>query len=508
MMNTQNASQNENHSLGYKLKKGIAWQYLQTLFITVFNFGAGIILARLLDPVDFGVFAAVTAIANMLLLQVNFGWPSTLLRAKKLDEPLLSTIFWLMEAVALLLMGIVLASVSFLGRFYEDSRFAPVMIIVCLQFFIVPFNTINGSLLRWKMRYDLVSRITMVVAVITSFCGIFLALKGFGVYSLVVSGILSSILLTGIMAVYAPWRPVFKFSLVAVKPHFDFTWRLHLNNSLDLLANRIDNMMIGKLVGMRLLGIYVKSFSLGRMPVDLLASNLYQMFFTALSQVRDNQSDSLRLFQKMIGVLTFAIYLPLLILFIIGEGFVINLYGLKWAEAVIPMQIMIIGSFASVISMTCGAFCDAQNLVKMETKVQCMNVILTVTAVVVGSKWGLIGVSSGIALKAFIMLLLMKNVLFRGISLAWKDLWRPVWPNICASFVGVLFAIIPIHFLGDSYLAANLFQMLLISIAAVTGYSLTWILLAVKLKSHPELQMILESGKTVFRKFIQIFFRT
>lgn len=502
MMDANNTKESENVSLGDKLKKGVAWQYLQTLFITVFNFGVGIVLARLLDPVDFGVFAAVTAIANMLLLQVNFGWPSTLLRAKKLDEPLLSTIFWLMEAVALLLMIIVIASVSFLGRFYEDTRFAPVMIIVCLQFFIVPFNTINGSLLRWKMRYDLVSRISMVVAVLTSFCGILLALKGFGVYSLVVSGILSSILLTGIMAVYAPWKPVFRFSLDAVKPHFDFTWRLHLNNSLDLLANRIDNMMIGKLVGMRSLGIYIKSFSLGRMPVDLLASNLYQMFFTALSQVRDNKTDSLLLFQKMIGVLTFAIYLPLLILFIIGEGFVSNLYGLKWAEAVVPMQIMIIGSFASVISMTCGAFCDAQNLVKQETKVQCINVILTVTAVVVGSKWGLIGVSSGIAMKAFVLLILIKKILSQGINLTWHDLWKPVWPNICASLAGVSFAIIQIRFLGDSYLAANLFQMLLISIAAVTGYGVTWLLLAIKLKGHSELQMLLESGKTIFRKFI------
>ncbi|MDD4274566.1 MAG: lipopolysaccharide biosynthesis protein [Desulfobacter postgatei] len=500
MTGHQNAPEKDT-SLGSKLKKGIAWQYLQTIFVTIFNFGAGIVLARLLDPVDFGVFAAVTAIANMLLLQVNFGWPATLLRAKTLYEPLLSTVFWLMQAAAIVLMVIVLFSVPFLGRFYEDTRFAPVMILLCLQFFIVPFNTINGSILRWKMHYALVSRISMLVVVISSSCGIFLAYKGFGVYSLVISGILSSVLLTAIMAIYAPWKPIFRFSLAEVKPHFDFTWRLHLNNSLNMLAGRIDNMMIGKLLGIMPLGIYVKAFSLGRMPVDLLGSKLYQMFFTALSHVRENQADSLLLFQKMCGTLTFVIYLPLVILFHISEGFVTNLYGEKWADAVLPMQIMIIGSFATVISMTCGVFCDAQNLVKRETKVQCLNVLLTITAVVIGSKWGLVGVASGIAINAFILLVLMKNILSKGLNLNWHDLWKPVWPNVCASLAGILSASTLIYLLENSYMPTDLVQMLFISMAAFIGYGLTWFFLAIKLKDHPELQTLLDSSKSVLKIF-------
>ncbi|MDA3791220.1 MAG: lipopolysaccharide biosynthesis protein [Desulfobacula sp.] len=502
MMNAHKAPKSEkNYSLGDKLKKGVAWQYLQTMFITVFNFGAGIVMARLLDPVDFGLFAAVTAITNLLMLQVTFGWPSAILRAKALDEPLLSTIFWLMESVALLLMIIVVASVPFLGRFYEDTRFAPVMIMVCIQFFIVPFNAINGGLLRWKMRYDLISRISMVVAVISSICGIVLAFKGFGVYSLVISGILSSILLTGIMAVYAPWKPVFKFSLAVIKPHFDFSWRLHLNNSLNLLASRIDNMMIGKLVGMRPLGIYVKSFSLGRMPVDMLATNLYQMFFTALSQLRENKSDSLLMFQKMIAALTFSIYMPLLLLFTIGEGFVFNLYGAKWMGAVLPMQIMIIGSFATVISMACGALCDAQNLVKLETKVQCINIFLTVSAVVFGSKWGLVGISIGIAAKEYIILLLMKNVLGKGIQLRWIDLWHPIWPNLCATSVALTFNRGLIYFMDHVFISPTDPMFLIMSGCISVGfYVFTWLFLAMNLKNHQSLQALFGTFKSVVQK--------
>jgi len=500
MSSDQTIFQDDRESLGSKLKKGIAWKYIQTMFGMVFRFGTGIVLARLLAPSDFGLFASVTAITSLLMLQVNFGWASAILRARKIDNRLLSSIFWCMQSVAVLLMIIITASAFWLGRFYNDERFAMVMILVCLQFFIMPFNNINGSLLRWKMRYDLISRISMVVTVISSVIGICLAYIGYGVYSLVATGIFSSILLTGIMAWYAPWRPSFTFSADVIRPHFDFTWRLHLNNSLNLLSDRIDNMMIGKLTNMRELGIYVKAFSLGRMPVSLLGSNLYQMFFTALSQVRDNRSDSIVLFQKMLACLTWAIYLPLVILFLAGEGFVFHLYGEKWLGAVLPMQIMIFGSFPKVISMTCGAFCDSQNLVKKETKVQCMNVILTIAAVFIGSRWGLEGLAAGIAVKAYLMLLMMKAILSRGIDLTWWHLWKPVWPSLCAAFAGVGAALIIIWGFGPSYSSTNLVHMLSVTCAATLGYAFVWLFLAFKLKGHPELQTLLESGINIAKR--------
>ena len=486
--------------LGKQLKRGVFWQYFQTGFNTVFKFGTGVVLARLLDPSDFGLFAAVTSITNLLLMQINFGWTSALLRAKQLDKMLLSTVFWFMQAIAILLMGAVVIFVPYFTAFYQDDRFGPVMLLVCLQFFIVPFNIINGGILRWKMRYDLVSRIAMAVSIISSVTGISLAYFGFGVYSLVVTGLLSSILVTIIMAFYAPWKPMFLFSLDAVKPHFDFTWRLHLNNSLNLLAGRIDNLMVGKLVGLSSLGIYVKAFSLGRMPVDLLARNLYQMFFTALSRVRESQSGSLVMFQKMIGALTFSIYLPLLLLLFLGEGFIFHLYGEKWLGAVLPMRIMIIGSFVIVITMTSGAFCAAQNLVRKETKVQFLNLIMTITAVLIGSKWGLPGISIGIVIKAFIMLYLMKKVLEKGIGLKWRDLWKPVWPNVCAALIASLLVLLLVYGFNLSGAETNIVRMASIAFTICSGYLITWFFLALSLKSHPEMVPILDLAQTAVTK--------
>lgn len=465
-------------SLGNKLKKGILWQYIQTGFITVFNFIAGIILARLLVPSDFGVFAAVTAFTNLMVLQIRFSWPATLLRSDELVEPLLSTIFWIMQGTALFFVIIVLCIASFLGSFYDDSRFAMVMTIFSIQFFIIPFNAINGSILRWQMRYDLVSRITICVTIISTVSGIFFAYIGFGVYSFLISGLLSVTLLTIINAFYAPWKPCFVFSWMSAKPFVNFSWRLHVNNTLNLLSNRIDNMLIGKFVGVSLLGIYSKAFNLGRMPVQLLGANLYQIFYTALSHSRKKIDETILLFQKMLMVLTFATYLPLLLLFLIGEGLVTNLYGIKWVLVVLPMKIMIAGSFFRVISMACGALCDAHNLVGKETKIQLFNILFTVLAVIIGSKWGLEGVAIGISLKMFIIFVMMMLLVVSGVSLTWVMLLQPLWTNFLALLLGFFAGRGTIHFLGANYQPTSFEHMSIVAVITTVAYFFSWIVLS------------------------------
>ena len=435
-----------------------------------------------------------------MVVQVRFGWQATVLRAKALEGRFLSTVFWVMMAVAAVLaLGVLLCS-SPLGKFYDDARFAPVMMLICVQFFIAPYNTINGTILRWQMRYDLVSRISMVATVVSTGLGILMAYKGFGVYSLVVSGILSSVLLTSIMAFYAPWRPKLTFSWNQLRPHFTFSWRLHLNNSINLLSNRIDNILIGKLVNVQSLGIYVKAFSLGRMPINLLGANLYQLFYTALSHIRENRQDSISLFQKMLGVVTFAVYLPLLLLILLGEGFVVNLYGEKWAEAVLPMQIMAVGSFAGVANMLCGAFADAQNLVAKETQVQTVNLLLTVTAVLIGSRWGLIGIATGISMKVVVMQVMMYRLLNRGIGFSWRDLLHPVWPQLAASACGLGAGISAISFWGKSYEPRNLAEICLVGATACTAYIGCWVTLAVMLPKHGPMRTIWRFLRTILSK--------
>jgi len=106
------------------MRVGAVWAYLQTGLSTVFQFGSGIVLARLLDPDDFGVFAAVTAFTAILLQQVAFGLSSTLLQSKSLEDHQWNSAFWFMEAAAVVATAVVFAGADWLQAFYNDPRYA------------------------------------------------------------------------------------------------------------------------------------------------------------------------------------------------------------------------------------------------------------------------------------------------------------------------------------------------------------------------------------------------
>lgn len=421
------------------MKVGALWVYLQGGLGAVIQFGAGIVLARILDPADFGAFYAVVAFTAILQAQVLFGIPAALLQAKELTEDQWNSAFWVMEAISVGCTIMVFAFSGWLQGFYDDLRFTLIIHVMCLNFFIIPYMSINGTLLRRNLDYKIVSQIQIVVAFVGIAVSIGLAVAGFGPFSLAISGILSSLLSTVLMARKAPWRPSLLFNRFGLKPLFRFGWRLHLNNSLSLFAGRVDNMMVGSMIGAVGLGIYNRAFNLSRMPVTEITSRMYQVFFTGLSRVQDDLEYSRAMYSKILCAMTTAVF-PFLAVFILdAEGIIGILYGVQWLPAAVPLKIMALGSFPYVIAVTLGALSDAQNLVARETPIQVFNAAATILAVLLGTPWGLIGISIGISVKSFLLMLLLNRMVSRShVGLKFKYVLKAAGPAVISTMMALV----------------------------------------------------------------------
>jgi len=79
-----------------------------------------------------------------------------------------------------------------------------------------------------------------------------------------------------------------------------------------------------------------------------------QILFSGLPHVKDD-AHTVSMYQKALCALVPATFPMLLLLVLLGEGLVVNLYGEKWADAAFPVQVMAIGVFASV---TLGVLAD------------------------------------------------------------------------------------------------------------------------------------------------------
>ena len=465
-------------NLSDRLRSGALWNYFQGGTSAAIQFASGIILAHLLEPADFGVFFAVTAYTALLSAQVRFGIPMALLQARDLEEDQWNSAFWFMEGIALLALFLVAGLAGFLGDFYNDPRYSSLILLMTLNFPIQPFMAINGTLLRRHMDFKTVSIIQIQSSLTGTMVSLVTAFLDFGPYSLVAGGLTSGYLSTWLMARKAPWKPKFIFHIPAFKKLFGYAWRIHFNNTMDTLTNRVDNMILGKLLGLAPLGIYMRAFSLSRLPLDNLCSPIYQLAFSAFSRIQDNLDHSIRMYRKILCATTTAVF-PILLLFIFyGEGFIRFIYGEKWLPAALPLKIMAIGSFFTVISMMTATLTEAQNLVGRQIPIEIANLLLTILAVVVGAQWGLVGVALGITIKAIIIQgLILRLAQKSHIEVSLQAIFSAVLPALFASLAASAFMLLLGPWLQTALQAGNteLDYTIVGSFLLLLSYVLAWL---------------------------------
>ncbi|MDX9785231.1 MAG: lipopolysaccharide biosynthesis protein [Desulfobacterales bacterium] len=464
-------------NLSKQMQSSAAWLYIQGAIQACVQFGAGIVLARILSPSDFGVFYAATAFSAIMQKQVVLGIPVAFLQAKSVSKDQWDSAFWVMEAMAVICTLLIFIASGFLQHFYDDTRFTLILQCMCVNFFILPYMSINGSILRRKLDYRTISRIQIIVSFISIAISIALAYVGFGPYCLVISGILSSLFSTILMSFSAPWKPLLAFAFSKVKPLMRFGFIIHLNNSIGLFADRVDNMMIGSMLGAGSLGIYNRAYNLARMPVVEITSRLYQLFFTGLSKIQHDINHSVRMFHKILCAMALVVF-PFLVIFTINaDAFIATLYGDKWLPAAVPLKVMALGSFFIVISTTMGALATAQNLIIKETPIVVFKAVSTVLIVFIFIRWGLTGISAGIAIRAVLIVVLMQRMLMRShLKLKIKDIVITLAPAITASAIAYIVAGVVGYGLTGFLPSTSPWHFLLISFFVFSVY-LGWLLI-------------------------------
>jgi len=472
------------------MRSGAIWSYLQGGLGSVIQFGSGIILARLLNPDDFGVFFAVTAYTVFLSSQIKFGIPEALLQASELEEEQWNSAFWIMEGIALLSMLIVFAAGPLLSDFYEDDRYLNIAYLMALGFPVIPFMSINGTLLRRRMDFKTGSIIQLKSALLGTGASITTAFLDFGPYCFVVGGLSGTLLSSYLMARAAPWHPYRNFKLSSFKNLFNYAWRIHLNNSIFTLTSRVDSMIMGKLVGMSGLGLFMRAQSLAYLPREKIVTPIYQLAFSGFSRIQHDLKYSQSMYQKILCATTSAVY-PLLLLFIfVGDGLIYYLYGEKWLPAALPFMILTIGVFFSVITTITSTLAEAHNLVARQTPIEIINLVLTVIAIFIGANWGLAGIATGITIKLIISnLLTMRLVRTSHLTITTAHVFAAIYPAILSSMAGLLAGIGAISFANRIGMEkTDLLYMLTVGTAIGIAYLATWLMLVLMKREDPVLQ--------------------
>lgn len=380
-------------SLKKKTIWGLFWAFLSQFGKLISQFIIISILAHLLSPENFGLIAMATVFTEFALIFVDMGIGSALIQKQDAKEEHYCAAFWFNILVGLILMLLMMLSSPLIAKFYKQPQLQPILMALSLNFVLSSFNVVQQSLLMKEMEFKKLAIRDIGAAILSGGLGIYLAFNGFGVWSLVVqllsATFLNSILLWGLSS----WRPRLLFSLSSIKDIASFGGNLTGFTVINYFSRNIDKLLIGKFLGSSPLGLYSLAYRLMLYPLQNISWVVARVSFPVFSKVQ-NELDKVRNFYlrqiKAISLITF----PLMgCLFVLAPEFVIVVLGTKWNPIITPLRIFCLCGMSQSIGTTVGPIYMSQGRADILFKLQFFGTGLTVVAILVGFKWGIIGVS-------------------------------------------------------------------------------------------------------------------
>lgn len=324
--------------LAGKAAKGAAWIIAARLVMRSFGFINTIILARLLVPQDFGLVAV--AVTAMQLLQgfSDIGISQAVVKFRDAGRDDLDTLFTLGAIRGASVAVLLIAAAPFVAEFYGDTRMAWVFVGVALQPLLL--GLINPRFFEFERNLDFSQE--FIANATNKFAGVVVSIViavAFRSYWAIILGMLTGSAVQLVLSyLMRPGLP--RFTLASFKKVIGFSGWLTAVSFVAALNNKLDALVLARVVGQAGAGVYYVGSQLSELPTNELAGPIARAIYPGLSALQDEKDRVRGAFLKGVEALA-AFAMPAALGFaFVADDLITLLLGEKWRDAIHVVQVL------------------------------------------------------------------------------------------------------------------------------------------------------------------------
>ncbi|OAI47836.1 hypothetical protein AYO43_03975 [Nitrospira sp. SCGC AG-212-E16] len=306
----------------------------------ILRIGALMVLARLLDPKDFGLVGMVTAVTGVFSLFKDAGLSMATVQRPTITNEQVSTLFWINMLVGVILGLLSLAIAPILVSFYHEPRLFWVTAALAAGFLFNAAGVQHSALLQRQMYFTALSVIETISLLVSVAVGIGMAICDYGYWALVGMAVISPAVSTVCLWSIATWVPGMPHRGVGIGSMMRFGGTATLNGLVVYIAYNLEKVLLGRFWGAEALGIYGRAYQLINIPTENLNSASGGVAFAALSRLQGDPDRFKNYFLKGYSVVL-ALTLPITIACALFANDIILIFlGPKWKEAIPIFQLL------------------------------------------------------------------------------------------------------------------------------------------------------------------------
>lgn len=464
----------ENDNLTQKASKGAFWGLASNISVSAISFINTAILARILDPRDFGLIGMAVMVTGILYLFGNLYLGAALIQKREINNEYLSTAFWSSVFVSTILFFIVALFAPAIATFFNEPAVKWIIIFLASNLIISSLSSIQMMFLYKDIRLRDIALVEIVSRIARIFITLFCAVRGMGFWSIAIGMVAEKILKTVLFCFAVKWRPAFIFSKEKFQELFLFARNLYGKEFLEYFSRNADFIFIGKFLGAGMLGYYQLSYNLPYLVYSYVQDGINPVAFPVFSKVsHDRERLSRGLFNatKYVSMITF----PLMAgLSFCANDFIIVVYSAKWLPAVLPLRLLCFSAALASINCLVSSIFYAAGKPGIVFKWALIRLPLTIVSVIFCSRWGIIGIAAAMFFIEFITVFLA-FVAAKSLNTGFKRYLSNLIPAFSGSLAMVsgLYVFNHILFVGENVylgLAMNCFMGAILYLLALITF--------------------------------------
>ena len=472
----------------------ILWKFGERISAQVVTTVVTIILARILDPSDYGIIAIVSIFITFANVFVSDGFGSALIQKKNADNLDFSSVLSFNFIFSLVLYGILFISAPYITEFYGEGfeLLTPVLRILGIRIILSGINSVQQAYVAKKQIFRKFFLATLLGTIISAVVGIWMAYAGYGVWALVAQYLINTTVDTIVLGISLKWWPGIKISFQRLKKLISYGWKILVSKLIISLFEEGKALLIGKIWTKEDLAFYEKGKVFPALIVTNIDASISSVLFSKMSEISEDPVAVKDACRRSIRFGSYIMAPMMLGLAAVSMNFVSVVLTDKWLPCVPLLQIFCIYYLFQPIHsanlQAIKAMGRSDTFLILEIIKKTFEAIAIVLSIFVFKSVNAIAITAAVLAVAFIFVNAFPNK---------KLLNYSIWEQLKDIFPGLIIALI---MAGSVYMFNFLeFNKIVVLIAQVlVGILIYWVLSIVTKNS--EYSFLINSAKNIFSK--------
>jgi O-antigen/teichoic acid export membrane protein len=445
---------------------GTLWTYLSLISGRLLAFASSVLLARLLVPEHFGLMSYCLLAVQYVEIFSTFGLDAALIARRDRFEQAANASFFISLSFSVVLYGVSWVIAPVIASFFDAPDVTHLFRTLALVIPIGSLDLVHNAMVQRQLRFknNLVPEISATV--VKSTLSVYLAWRGFGVWSLVYGHVAGEVITTLAYWLVARWRPHLDFDARVTPELLVYGVNMVGVGVVGVVLVNVDYILVGRILGTTALGFYSLGYRIPELVIRNFGFVVGKVGLPILARVQWNLGE-LRV--------TYLKYLRYIALFTFPAGvgialtahlFVPVLYTAKWLPAVPVVQIIAIALAIASISYLPGVLYKAVNRPQILARLALFKAPFAVTVLWVSTRWGISGVAMGQLLVVLFAVSLDSYMARRVIRVGFRDMLHAILPALVGTATMALVDGAVILLIGPTGLGG----LLLLSILGIVVY--------------------------------------